>query len=158
MGLTIAEIAYAAGILDGEGSISMARVSNKSALKANSAYWRVVIATSNCDKDLIEWLHARWPGNCKFNMNKGPNKRSQHRHVLYGKNASKFLIDIQPYSIIKSNRIKWALEVNAIQARPRKPAERYPVDVKERLIEIRQLFDEDKGRSLSARNRIWDGV
>lgn len=140
------EAAYLAGIVDGEGSISLTRVKQK------GGYWRVVLTVSSCDKGLIEWC-ARWGGATLFDMDRGPNRRLQHRWTIVGQALRKLLKDIRPYLIIKADRAKWAAEGLDIISQPRKPyTKRNPEDV-EKLYKLRQQFDKDRGRSLSARNR-----
>lgn len=140
------EAAYLAGIVDGEGSISMTRVGGK----RRHAYWRIVLVVSNCDRELIEWLE-QWGGATMYDMNRGPNKRPQHRWTIVGNALREMLPKIQPFLIIKAERAGWARRVLAIQNT--RTGNKRPPEVVAELNEIRALFDNDRKRSLSARNR-----
>src|SRR2546430_9514119 len=116
---TDTEKAYAGGILDGEGSISMTRVGGKK--NDGKAYWRIVVAVTNCDEGLIRWLQDRWRGSVLWNLLKGENHRPQNAWKIVGRQAAAFLEDVQPFVVIKTDRVKWALEVADIQGKPREP-------------------------------------
>lgn len=148
------DAAYAAGILDGEGSISMTRVGGQA--RKEKAYWRIVIAVSNCDLPLVEFMHDRWGGAKMVGMDRGANKRPQHRWTVVGNNARAFLQDVRPHLIVKAERAGWAQEVLDLQGRPRGTYEGFPEGVRERLAELRRMFDADRSRSLSARGRKWE--
>lgn len=146
------DAAYAAGVLDGEGSISMTRVGGQS----RKAYWRIVVAVSNCDLPLVEFLHDRWGGSKLVGMNRGENKRPQHRWTVVGHSARDFLAAVRPYLLVKAERADWAQEVLELQNRPRKAFEPFPEGVRERLAELRGVFDTDRSRSWAARGRKWE--
>lgn len=141
MKISAAEKAYAAGTLDGGGLISMARVNMRASKISGNAYWEIVVTISSRDLSLIKWLDACWKGSLLLDRRKGPTRRPQHSWKLVGKQAIKFLRDIQPFVIIESSRLKWALEVNMLQSRPRKTAEPYSPHVKADLIRLKRLFD-----------------
>lgn len=55
--VTELEAAYAAGIFDGDGCIHSAPYR-----KRGRPYHRLVVAVTNTDFHLLDWLHARWGG------------------------------------------------------------------------------------------------
>lgn len=149
--MTPTEAAYLAGIIDGEGSISMTRVGRASATGPAVPYWRLVLAVNSCDRALIEWL-IKWGGSTLWDMDRGPNHRPQHRWTVVGNAMRSVLPQAVPYLIIKKDRAKWAIEALAIMG-DRKPFAAYTDDQKAQLIQIRRRFEEDPSRSMSVRNR-----
>jgi len=147
MNVTAVEAAYLAGIVDGEGSISMTRTKDR----GHSRYWRVVLSVASCDRELIEWLAAKWRGATLFDMDRGDGRRLQHRWTVVGHAMRQVLHDVMPYLIIKRARAEWAAEVMQIQLQ--RGGRAYTDVENKRLYELRARFDEDRKRSLSARKR-----
>jgi hypothetical protein len=101
--------AYAAGLVDGEGSIYIAKQKQKG--RTWLAYWLrlQVCTTTPC---LTDWLGARW-GGCIFSVAPGQkssfcNKVSYQWYVASGK-AEVILRDITPHLILKREQSELAL-------------------------------------------------
>lgn len=73
-----------------------------------------------------------------------------------GHSARDFLAAVRPYLLVKAERADWAQEVLELQNRPRKAFEPFPEGVRERLAELRGVFDTDRSRSWAARGRKWE--
>lgn len=149
-----ADNAYMAGILDGEGSISMTRVTGKRNGRP-APWWRVTVSVSSCDRVLIEWIQARWKGVTMWDMDRGPTRRLQHRWVATAGDAGAVLRDCLPYFVIKGERATKALEVRRIQTSERAGyGQHYGEEQRARLAELREWFDNEKrSRSAAARGQ-----
>lgn len=139
-----AEAAYLAGIIDGEGSISMGRNSRKTRWR-----WRIIIIVVNCNRKLIEWLHKEWGGSVLFDIDKGLNRRPQHRWVVTSNAARRVISAAMPFLIIKRERAGWATEVLKIQKGH--GGRNYTKEIRVKLLEIHSRFVSDRKRTLAAR-------
>lgn len=148
--MRIADKAYAAGILDGEGSICLTRWSSN---RWNNMY--PVVAVSNCDEPLIHWLNSRWKGSIRIGIIRSGSRRPQHRWSLSGLKTNKFLNDVIPYLIIKKERANWALQANAIQG-SKKLFRPYSERDKDKIMAIRVLFDQDTAARIAAQRGYND--
>jgi hypothetical protein len=93
------ELAYAAGILDGEGCITVARRGDKKG-------FQLVVTVANTNLPVINWLQARWGGSV-HRLN--PDKRTIRPRLAWhwvcaSKKGSNFLQDVRPYMIIKGDQ------------------------------------------------------
>lgn len=86
-------LSYTAGIIDGEGYVTIS--------KAKGKYYNLLIAVSNSDIKLVNFLFRHFKG-CKCAIPKHYN----HRWVLTGSRAHNFLKYIKPYIVCKKKEIK----------------------------------------------------
>jgi hypothetical protein len=102
--ITEIEVAYAAGIFDGEGCIHIAPYR-----KRGRPYHRLMVAVTNTDFPLLDWLHARWGGH----LGK-PLLTNRHRPckiwALSEGYAYPFLNAVYPYLIVKRRQAELALQ------------------------------------------------
>lgn len=99
------QIAYLAGIFDGEGSVSLNKKDNGRGYSLN------ITVVCGCAKEAIETI-SKLVGDRKLeeiNVNKY-NTRLGWRLRLYGIGAERFLRLVQPYSLMRKEQIKLALE------------------------------------------------
>lgn len=102
-----AKAAYAAGIIDGEGSIGIARKTNRN----GSYYYSLTVQVSMKNIPVPEWLAT----NCSGHV--GRYKQSVRafgggyisKWAVHGHEAHGFLLSIQPYLIEKWEQAKFAL-------------------------------------------------
>jgi len=93
--------AYAAGLLDGEGTVGIY-------LRANVHSWYVSVRIGSTDMAILKWLQARW-GGCVH------PQRVREEHKLFWvwelstKAADKFLSDVVDYVQIKHRQVENAL-------------------------------------------------
>lgn len=93
------EIAYMAGLFDGEGSIHMT---------GRNTGATVTIAFTNTDEQLCNLFSRHWGGNVSSTQ---PKKgRQLLRWYRSGKQAKTFLEDIKKYAIAKQDLITLALQ------------------------------------------------
>lgn len=100
---TVAETAYFAGILDGEGTITVQKTSRK-----GRTYLRPAVMVSNTSLDLLHWLE---------NIGMYATIKTNTSGNLYwllqasGYKIDELLTKVQPYLIIKHNHSKLLLEL-----------------------------------------------
>jgi hypothetical protein len=106
--LSVAEAAYLAGFLDGEGSI----------VRAKPRVWRVAIFQS--DEAVIRWIAevtgtgfigSRQPDAMGGNLVKKSEFKVNWYWQLYGRNAGLFLEQLLPYLRVKKERAQMAVDV-----------------------------------------------
>lgn len=98
--------AYAAGILDGEGCITIPRHAHSAAHKRNPGH-SLRIEVASIDRELIDWLAERWPATVSQNgpyKAHGPNAKPQYHFILTSKRAEKFIRDVLPFVVIKQRQ------------------------------------------------------
>jgi hypothetical protein len=104
--LTLAQLAYISGIIDGDGCIYVAAVGPK---RNRTVYPIVVVAMTH--HGVIEWLattlHA---GTIKLhnqtNLRRHPNLKPQYRTQLFGKRAKLLCSVILPYLRVKTEQAR----------------------------------------------------
>lgn len=101
-----ADLAYAAGIIDGEGCIHASGYRQK---------YSIMVTVSNTNYHVIKWLHDRWPGALYRKQNKKhPRHKDAHVWRIYGLQAFLFLKSIRAFLIIKAPQAECALSALAI--------------------------------------------
>lgn len=90
--MTETELAFAAGLLEGEGTIRLNRPTkrNKGAL---------LVSCVNTDRELISFLQDRWPGYCKPATGLRSGQRPAFVWVIAALKALSFLEEIEPYVV-----------------------------------------------------------
>lgn len=102
------ELAYAAGIFDGEGHISLMRLAKPSRKLARPAYGLDVQVT-NTDRPVLEFFRDRFGGRVKsHSMVEG--RKPTYRWQVTGKKIDNFLVRVQPYIRIRKLQVKYALD------------------------------------------------
>lgn len=93
------DIAYAAGLFDGEGSVTI------NSPQKNRGY-TLFVSVSQKNRLITDWLHELWPGYL------GYNKRNDiHRWMLSSRKGSSFLETILPYLKGKKEVAKLGIEL-----------------------------------------------
>ena len=86
--------AYAAGVIDGDGSIQIGTV--------GSTNFRLVVYLSGCNIAPLDALKERWRGS--ISVSATPSGRSYYRWCIVGPTAMAFLGDILPHLKGKVNQ------------------------------------------------------
>lgn len=106
------ELAYTAGIIDGEGCIKIYKIDAKTINRPNNRY---VLQVQVCmvTKPIVKWLKKKFGGYLyldKINTYKHPNWQDRQRWLLQNWHCREFLELIFPYVKIKQKQIKLALK------------------------------------------------
>ena len=103
-----AELAYAAGILDGEGCIHIHNNNIKS--KKSTQNFELKVHVSNTDRKMIDFLKQKFNGNITFRKKRTKSRLDSYKWYLCGKRAEDFLRVIFPYLITKREKAVLALK------------------------------------------------
>lgn len=102
---SVAECAYLAGIMDGEGCFYIGNYSHNK--KTGTPHYQTTIKVSNCDEVLIKWLSDTFGGvYSKYTPNQTP-KNARKPVYLWGTSGKRLehLCEIMmPYLVIKKNQ------------------------------------------------------
>ncbi len=100
MPLTEIEKAYAAGIIDGEGCVSLSR---------RKKYLTPTVQVKNTRFDLLQWMKTRWGGSIYINHESRTNRKPCGVWSVAGQKAINVLRDVQLYLIVKAEQAKVVL-------------------------------------------------
>jgi hypothetical protein len=102
---TEAELAYFAGIIDGEGCISLCT----SKKNVNNRYGTQVFI-GNTDERLIQWIHSRFGGTLGFRKRLKPNQKDLWTVNFSGVTVEPILAAVLPYLVLKREQAALMLE------------------------------------------------
>jgi hypothetical protein len=106
--LTDTECAYIAGIIDGEGSISLQR----STARSSAAYFYPLVRVANTDKALIEWLHGKvGKGHAGYTTRSHLGCKDCYHWALASNEAIALLELVRPYLVVKALRADVVLAI-----------------------------------------------
>ena len=138
--LSRTEWAYLAGLIDGEGSITIMRQKGKPAA--------VRVRFNNTDEAVIEWVISRFGGlKCEANSNSSYGKKICHRLDWNSVNAIPILEGVLPFLVIKKQLALIALEYLALTGRQRTITHPCPTDAwnkREALCEVASILNGKK--------------
>jgi hypothetical protein len=97
--LSDTEAAYAAGILDGEGSIYFSR-------NRTSRWPSPIVSVASTDRELLEWLPARLGGSIVQKRTYQPQHALSYDWKLTDRRALEFLKIVRPYLVIKRKMVR----------------------------------------------------
>lgn len=96
------DLIYAAGLFDGEGSISITRQIRKGCV---SPIHTLAVRLSNTDRPTLDWMHETFTGNVSPNGNKpDENHKPAWCWSLDCQKAMRFLESVEPFLRIKRNQ------------------------------------------------------
>jgi LAGLIDADG-like domain len=128
------ELAWVAGLFEGEGTVSISRA-------GRHGYSRNLVSLTSTDKEIIDFLHSRWPGKIGTRQPKNsPRARQAFVWSLYGWAMMPFLLDIEPHVRTSRVREKIALGLESQRARQtgsRDPA--YPAKMEQYRVRMSEL-------------------
>jgi hypothetical protein len=96
---SVAECAYAAGILDGEGSVTISTRRSRSAGTAGRAHISMHVAVAQNDRRLLDWLTERWGGSVHGPIATPYGSLHHYGWTVTSRIAERFLRDVQPASV-----------------------------------------------------------
>lgn len=97
--MTDVELAWAAGLFEGEGTIRISRPSL-------SNWGAVFVSVVNTDKQIIDWFHYRFAGYVKSAGTPKGNRRDAWVWLIASKRAIAFLESIKPFIVRDAVRAK----------------------------------------------------
>jgi hypothetical protein len=102
--ITVPELAYIAGIVDGECAITMEPRKHPS----NGLRCRIPeITLGSVDQELVLWMHERCGGSMSVSKRAHrPNTKDLHRWVLRGAMCKEVTASVLPYLVIERKRLR----------------------------------------------------
>lgn len=91
------ELAFAAGFMEGEGTVRIAAMTRR-----NMGVLHV--SAVNTDESLIRWLHERWQGYCSPATGLRADQRPALVWTIAARAARDFLVAIEPYVVSQRMR------------------------------------------------------
>lgn len=110
--MKVTELAYIAGLFDGEGSIHVARLHGTS----GKSYYRIVAQVDMTDDRAIRLIEKMGYGSIYVGKPKPPNRAGCFHWVTVNKQAAEFLLKILPYLRIKKEQAYVALQFQSERA------------------------------------------
>lgn len=108
------EIAYLAGIIDGEGSLTIGNYSaNK---KTGVLHYQTILSITNSDFSLIQWLHNTFGGNFwKYSAKQTPkvSRQAYYRWVATGDLLTHICELVYPFMICKKKQVEIMIKMRA---------------------------------------------
>lgn len=101
------DIAYLAGIIDGEGCVSVAI--NK---KNGRNYYRLTLDITNTNDNLMQWIQGIFGGIVRTSYARSENRTNLHSWTASGNQAQVLIKLVLPYLKVKLEQAKLALEMN----------------------------------------------
>ena len=102
------DLAYIAGLLDGEGTIGINKNVDKRNRKTPTIHYRLHIAIVNSDAGIIRWLNEIFPASHWFCSDRRGQKPI-YRWYVYSRKAYEFLQMVSPYLKIKKAQADLAI-------------------------------------------------
>jgi hypothetical protein len=138
------ELAYIAGIIDGEGHVNIISQFSKNKLGFKKEYFTLRISIGNTNKAIIEWLQKRLGGYISANVAKQGCKQCFHLQ-LNAKRVRWLAPLILPYLVGKTEEVKLLIS-SFILLQQSKRQKHFP-EVKELQRQIR-VFHSRQGRGV----------
>lgn len=111
---SVAEMAYMAGIIDGEGSIYIGNFSSNP--KTGNKYYQTNIEVTNTDKNLIDWISNTFGGRINIYTAKQTPKNSRrtvYRWIATGERVTHLAEILLPYLIAKKKQCQIMIAMRA---------------------------------------------
>lgn len=114
--MELADIVYAAGFFDGEGSINICLVKHS---KSGRSYHQLFVTVAQVDPRPLIWLKENWRGSVCFRNppSNTDTQRPSYRWQVSGPTAAKFLADVQPYLKVKDKEVAIALAFRELKCK-----------------------------------------
>lgn len=109
MPTSVAILAYAAGVFDGEGTVGIRLLHKKG--QVEKKYHSVTVAITSTDTALTDWLQCHFGGRVNRNHkeNADRNYKEAWKWALLSRHAAAFLEAVRPYLILKAQQARIAL-------------------------------------------------
>lgn len=114
--MTNEQIAYLAGIIDGEGCIRVVEEKAKYSRGSVNPRFRMLLQITNTNLGLLEWLKINWGGYIvikeKYQAKDGITRKKCFHARWYDKKAGNILRQCMPYFIAKKKEALVCLELD----------------------------------------------
>lgn len=131
--LKIEEWSYLAGIIDGEGMVTIEKQK-----KRNSSHPKIAITTT--DKNLSNWLQKKVNTTCVVSHSKYSNYKTKHECFIHGYSCKPILEKVLPFLKIKDKHAKLVLKFINLRL-SRKDVRGHNKKEKEIYNKIRKLYN-----------------
>ena len=109
-------LAYVAGLIDGDGSVGVACQRRGSQKDRWSYYASVTIGMTEPAKPILEWIHQEWGGSLHSHKTAGEKECPAWQWRVTGDKAQAILRKLLPHLRLKGPQARLALEVERIRA------------------------------------------
>lgn len=110
--MNVAELAYTAGIIDGEGCIIIHIQSRTNTSKVG---YQAKVFVGNTSEELIRWLARNYGGKAYFEANKNAKRKDIWRWVITGNKVLTFLELVYPYLRLKKAQAELAINFQKVR-------------------------------------------
>jgi hypothetical protein len=132
------DLAYAAGIIDGEGSIQIVKHNDPSCI-VGYKYW-LNVTVGMTDPQAVTHLHEMFGGNFSQLTRHTKGGRIVYRWSITTRAAAALLIILHPYLKVKKEQAEIAAKFQEFQSKVRGPKPQSDLDAQERLrLKLKQL-------------------
>lgn len=108
-------LAYVAGLIDGDGSVGVACQKRGGQKDRRSYYASVTIGMTEPAKPILEWIHKEWGGSLHSHKTAGENECPSWQWRVTGDKAQAILRKLLPHLRLKGPQARLALEVERIR-------------------------------------------
>ena len=127
------ELAYAAGLMDGEGYIGI-KCSERDKIQRSRSH-RVYVSLGNTDEKMVKFMLDKFGGTYYYAERKASNSKPMYTWKLSAISAVTFLGQVLPYLITKKERAEVAMEFQTTISNANKAK-----GITEELLEIRDSY------------------
>lgn len=106
------DLGYMAGIIDGEGSISVTDLS----VKYNRSFFTTSVGVTSTDEIMIDWIvdvFGGWKSEYTPKQTPANSRKKVYRWQITGKNLEVFLSLIEDYVVVKKEEIRIMLKIRS---------------------------------------------
>lgn len=162
------DLAYLAGLIDGEGCFSIYRTARGKSVAVNPAakgyYWKIVLRITNTEKTLMDWLVVHFGGSIGTHFNPSQRIRPLHQWKALSNLLRDLLPQALPFLVIKKRHAEITIEsLRLLKLRtggcyshigsPSRPFEQELVSLRNELVSINS-FRHKTGRYSELDNSI----
>lgn len=108
--IPMAELAWAAGHFEGEGTYTITR-----SLQYTSSF----VCLTSTDKEVIDFFDARWSATSTRTVPANDRHKAKFEWRLQGERMRNFLLDLQPFLVTEKRKKLFAIALEAYDARRR---------------------------------------
>ena len=130
------ELAYIAGLFDGEGYVGVIKVKPNPKWRQKSPVYSMVVSIANTNLEILCWLRGLFGGSVFTTNKRTEHWQKGHEWRIVSNQAIPFLEAIQPYTKIKKEQIELALFFQRIKGHKsggRKPLSESSLDLYEAI-------------------------